>query len=63
MKEILTEIQSGQFAKEWRSEFENGMSNYKSLLEKDLSHEIESTGREIRQHFSWLNEKKQGTAS
>lgn len=62
MKEILTEIQNGTFAKEWRAEYESGSSNYKSLLEKDLSHEIESTGKELRKNFSWLNPQNQESA-
>ena len=55
MKEVLNEIRSGQFAREWRAEFESGSARYHAMLEKDCAHEIESTGREIRQHFSWLN--------
>ena len=62
LKEILEEIQSGKFAKEWRNEYENGMSEYKRLLDADLDHEIESTGRELRKHFSWLNREEQKTS-
>ena len=63
LKEILSEIQSGTFAKEWREEYENGMSEYKRLLADDLDHDIESTGKELRQHFSWLNINKQEATS
>ena len=59
LKEILAEIQSGEFAKEWRAEYENGMPEYKRLLDVDLNHDIESTGRELRKHFSWLNREEQ----
>ncbi len=45
MKKILTEIQTGQFAKEWRSEYEGGMKNFKRLYEADNTHPVEVTGR------------------
>lgn len=61
LKEILADIQSGKFAQEWRSEYENGMPEYQRLLDADLNHEIESTGRELRKHFSWLNPQGQET--
>ena len=59
MKEVLAEIKDGRFAREWRDEYENGSAEYRALLEKDCGHAIESTGREIRQHFSWLNRQDQ----
>ena len=63
MREILTEIQNGVFAKEWRAEYESGEKSYRELLEKDLAHPIESVGKELRKHFSWLNPEKQGTTT
>ena len=62
LKEVLTQIQNGEFAKEWRAEYENGMSEYKRLLDEDLNHDIESTGSELRKHFSWLNREEQPTS-
>ena len=59
LKDILTQIQNGEFAKEWRAEYENGMSEYKRLLDEDLTHDIESTGSELRKHFSWLKREEQ----
>jgi ketol-acid reductoisomerase len=37
MKQILTEIQSGEFAKKWIAENEAGMPNYKALRDKDMT--------------------------
>ena len=37
MKQILTEIQSGEFAKKWIAENEQGMPNYKTLRDKDMA--------------------------
>lgn len=63
MKEVLSEIQNGKFAKEWRDEYESGEKNYRELLQNDLEHPIESTGREIRKHFAWLDPAKQEVSS
>jgi len=58
MKKILTEIQSGQFAKEWRAEYEGGMKNFKRLYEADNSHPVEVTGRKLRKMMPWLKAKE-----
>lgn len=54
MREILTEIQDGTFAREWRAEYESGEEGYREMLRADLEHPIERTGRELRKHFSWI---------
>ncbi len=59
MQAILREIQDGSFAKEWREEYQQGEGTYRKLLADDLAHPIESTGKKLRQHFSWLNPQKQ----
>lgn len=59
MQQILLEIQDGSFADEWRTEYENGETRYRELLDQDKSHPIEKTGKELRQHFSWLADKQQ----
>src|SRR4051812_47095462 len=58
MKKILTEIQSGQFAKEWRAEYEGGLKNFKRLYEADNSHPVEVTGRKLRKMMPWLKAKE-----
>ncbi|MDB5324379.1 MAG: ilvC [Phycisphaerales bacterium] len=58
MKKILTEIQSGQFAKEWRAEYEGGMKNFKRLYEADNNHPVENTGRRLRKMMPWLKAKE-----
>ena len=57
MKTILKEIQSGQFAKEWRAEYEGGMKNFKRLYEADNAHPVELTGRKLRAMMPWLKAK------
>src|SRR5256885_727535 len=58
MKKILGEIQSGQFAKEWRAEYEGGMKNFNRLYEADNTHPVETTGRRLREMNPWLKAKE-----
>jgi ketol-acid reductoisomerase len=58
MKKILAEITSGQFAKEWRAEYEGGMKNFKRLYEQDNNHPVEVTGRKLRKLMPWLKAKE-----
>ncbi|HXM00274.1 MAG TPA: ketol-acid reductoisomerase [Rhizomicrobium sp.] len=55
MKEILGDIQSGAFAREWILENQAGRPRYEALLKKDLDHPIEEVGRQLRARMSWLN--------
>jgi len=55
MKQILTEIQSGEFAKKWIAENEQGMPNYKTLRDKDMTHPIEVVGARLRGMMPFLD--------
>lgn len=54
MKEVLKEIQGGQFAKEWIDEHTSGRARYKRLLDQDLNHPIEKVGKALRANMSWI---------
>lgn len=54
MREVLADIQAGVFARDWILENQAGKPRYAKLLEKDLSHPIEKTGRELRERMAWL---------
>jgi ketol-acid reductoisomerase len=58
MKKILAEITSGQFAREWRAEYEGGLKNFKRLYEKDNNHPVEIVGRRLRKMMPWLKAKE-----
>jgi ketol-acid reductoisomerase len=58
MKKILTDIQSGAFAKEWLEECKNGKPNFKRLYEADKNHPVEVVGRRLRKMFSWMEAKE-----
>ena len=54
MQKILDEIRSGAFAKEWVQENKDGCPRYNEMLQKDLDHPIEATGKELRERMAWL---------
>ena len=51
MKEILKEIKSDAFAREWISECDAGMPELKRMRLSDSDHEIEKVGASLRQMF------------
>lgn len=57
MKKILTEVQSGQFAKEWLDEYHAGMPNMNKLRQSNREHKIEEVGGKLRGMMSWLFKK------
>jgi ketol-acid reductoisomerase len=59
MKEILGEIQSGQFADEWIAESESGRENYHRLQEEGKQHPIEVVGAKLRAMMPWISAGKQ----
>jgi ketol-acid reductoisomerase len=56
MKEILSEIQSGDFAREWIAENRAGQENFNRMRSEQADHEIEHEGAELRGMMSWLKE-------
>jgi ketol-acid reductoisomerase len=58
MRGILSEIQSGQFAKEWIAENEAGRPNYKRMREMDANHPIEIVGKKLREMMPFLKQGK-----
>jgi ketol-acid reductoisomerase len=62
MREVLTDIQDGTFAREWTEEYEAGMKDYEAMMNKDLEHPVEKVGRDLRARMSWLKARKQAAA-
>ena len=56
MKAILTDIQDGTFARNWIAENENGMPEFKRMMQADLNHPIEAVGKTLRGRMDWLSE-------
>tara|TARA_B100000945_G_scaffold250927_1_gene207664 strand:+ start:1135 stop:2154 length:1020 start_codon:yes stop_codon:yes gene_type:complete len=58
MKEVLKDIQSGKFAKQWMDECKSGQKNFLKMR-KDLSeHEIEKVGKKLRALMPWIGKNK-----
>ena len=57
MKEILGEIQSGQFANEFLTELNSGGAKFNQLRKENAEHQIETVGKEIRANFTWSGNK------
>jgi ketol-acid reductoisomerase len=58
MKKILGEITSGQFAREWVSEFQGGLKKFNELYEKDHKSQLETVGRQLRKMMTWIDAKE-----
>jgi ketol-acid reductoisomerase len=55
MKEVLEEIQSGQFAREWIAENRAGQENFKRMREEQSKTQIEREGKELRSMMDWID--------
>jgi ketol-acid reductoisomerase len=54
MKDVLGEIQSGEFAREWIAENRAGQENFKRMREEQAGHQIEREGKELRSMMDWI---------
>jgi ketol-acid reductoisomerase len=57
MKKILSEIQSGEFAREWILENQAGRPLYNAILRREAEHPIETVGKKLRSMMSWMSKK------
>ena len=55
MKDVLGEIQSGAFAREFIAENRAGQENFDRMRGEQVDHRIEVEGRKLRSMMSWLN--------
>jgi ketol-acid reductoisomerase len=55
MKQILTEIQSGDFAREWIAENRAGQENFKRMRAEQAGHQVEVVGKELRAQMDWID--------
>src|ERR671923_506860 len=54
MKDVLGEIQSGAFAREWIAENRAGQENFRRMREEQAGHQIEKVGAELRAMMPWI---------
>ncbi|MEE8385437.1 MAG: ketol-acid reductoisomerase, partial [Dehalococcoidia bacterium] len=57
MKQILGNIQSGAFAREWILENQAGRPSFMALRKQNADHPIEQVGKELRSMMPWLQKK------
>jgi len=57
MKKVLSEIQSGKFAKEWLLENQVGRPQYNAMKEKEANHLIEKVGKNLREMMAWIKKE------
>jgi ketol-acid reductoisomerase len=55
MKDVLGEIQSGDFAREWIAENRAGQENFKRMREEQSKHQVETVGKELRAQMDWID--------
>jgi ketol-acid reductoisomerase len=55
MKDLLNEIQSGDFAREWIAENRAGQENFKRMREEQAGHQVEVVGKELRAQMDWID--------
>src|SRR5712692_9739030 len=59
MKKILSEIQSGQFAKEWIDENKSGRHKFLAMRKGSQESQIEKVGAELREMMTFLKKRKE----
>jgi ketol-acid reductoisomerase len=58
MKQILAEIQNGEFAREWILENKANQPTFQAMRRRDRNHLVEKVGRELRSMMSWIDSKE-----
>jgi len=56
MKQILAEIQNGDFAREWIAENHAGQENFQRMREEAKDQPIEHEGKELRSMMDWIDQ-------
>ena len=56
MKQILTEIQNGDFAREWIAENRAGQENFLRMRSEQASHQVETVGKGLRAQMAWIDD-------
>ena len=62
MKNVLSQIQKGEFAREWLAEYRGGNKKFNALREAEKQHPIEVVGAQLRSMMDWLPDATKSTA-
>ncbi len=58
MKEVLDDIQSGRFVKDWMLENAAGQPSFKAMRRRSAEHDIEKIGEKLRGMMPWISKNK-----
>jgi len=58
MKEVLKDIQSGKFTRDWMKENESGQKNFLQMRKDLADHPIEKVGEKLRALMPWISKNK-----
>src|SRR5271163_2127196 len=57
MKQILGEIQSGEFAREWIAENRAGGESFDRMRKEAAGHQVEEVGKDLRGMMPWIDQE------
>ena len=57
MQKVLKDIQAGKFTKNWVKKYKAGLPNYNAMLKEGEKHQIEKTGKRLRNLMPWVPKK------
>jgi ketol-acid reductoisomerase len=58
MKRVLTDIQSGRFARDWMLENKVNQSSFKATRRRLAEHPIEEVGEKLRAMMPWISKNR-----
>jgi len=58
MKRVLTDIQSGRFARDWMLENKAQQASFKAIRRRNAEHPIEQVGEKLRAMMPWIAKNK-----
>ena len=59
MEQVLEQVQSGEFAREWVTENQANRPTYTQLRQREADHDIEEVGERLRALFAWAEEDEE----
>ncbi len=62
MREVLREIQQGEFARDWILENQAGLPRHRALMRARTGHQIEQVGKALRGRMSWLQPRTEAAS-
>jgi ketol-acid reductoisomerase len=58
MKDVLADIQSGRFTRDWVLENAAGQASFKAMRRRAAEHQIEQVGEKLRDMMPWIKERR-----